>query len=245
MKAHKLLCAGAILALLGAPARAQGQEDGFFAGLKFRGAAQAASREDGLRPIYWGVGVECGYQLGFGRLSGEVGFTYKPGNQYLWNIEDMECVHPSVPLNPNLSKDSRKNMLKGVTLRLAYEMPLDKFSLRGGVELGRLKFRQEYIGTVLANDATYNSPTSGSYRDVYQGVHDKGGLSFSPFVGIAYPFTDNHFIELHLVGLNYKSIDYVHVAGGTAGLNSDTSRDRVVENSRFMPHLEVTFGFRF
>jgi hypothetical protein len=251
MKAHGIFRAGAALALLGAFAGAEEQQNGFYAGLKLRGAFQAASREDSLMPVYLGFGAECGYQLGFGRLSAEVGFMYKAGRQYLDDLTKMEVLNGNslnlVPgpnwsesWKPYVSVDSRKNQLDGITLRLSYEKPFDGFAVRGGLQLGILKFRQEYIG--------YLTGANWAFRESYNGVTDKGNLSVSPFVGISFPILTNHFVELNVVGVNYKSINYVHIAGQQEDWDIPTGPyplDRISESSRFMPHIELTFGFRF
>jgi len=264
MNAHGIFRAGAALALLSAYAGAQEQqsENGFFAGLKLKTAAQAASRQDNLMPTYLGFGFECGYQLDFGRLSAEVGFMYKGGRQYLTDLTKMENASEATTteawgdpwmcdINLNKSVDSRKNQLDGLTLRLAYERPFKSFLVRGGLQLANFKFRQEYIGDVRDED--------GYFRDAYNGVTDKGGLSISPFLGLSLPILTNHFVELNVVGLNYKSVNYVHVAGsvvyysivngvisdGNGPQNSQTKLDRIEESSRFIPHIELVFGFRF
>lgn len=243
MKAHKLFCAGAAMALLGAPAQAQEQTDGFFAGLKLRGAAQLASREDNLMPIYLGFGLECGYQFGFGRLSAELGYMYKPGRQYKHDLKTMDMDDNASALGLQIDMewavDSRKNQLEGLVLRLAYEKPFNRFSLKGGVQVGSLKFRQEYMADITDVD--------GYFEDTYNGVHDKGNMTFSPFAGVSFPFLTHHFVEINLVGLNYKSVDYAHVAGTVVNDwgGGHTSKDYIKESSRFIPHLEVTFGFRF
>jgi len=238
MKAHRLFRAGAALALLGAFASAQEQPDGFFAGLKLRGAFQAASREDHLMPVYLGFGVECGYQLGIGRLSAELGFTYKAGRQYLDDLTKMEVINNQLDID-GWAFDSRKNLVDGITMRLSYEKPFDKFAVRGGVQLGSLKFRQEYIGYLEAID--------GDFCDTYNGVIDKGNLSVSPYIGVSFPFLTHHSVELNIVALNYKAINYVHVAGTVPGGwdLGQTTKDYVQESSRFIPHVELTFGFRF
>jgi hypothetical protein len=242
MKAHRLFRAGAAMALLGAFASAQEQQEGFFAGLKIRSAAQAASREDQLMPVYFGFGIECGHRFGFGNLSLEAGFMYKAGRHYLVDLTTMENVSndPYDPIDLDWAVDSRKNQLEGITLRLAYEKPFERFSIKGGVQLGSLKFRQEYLADVSSLD--------GWFGDQYNGVTDKGNLSFSPFLGVSIPFLSNHFVELNVVGLNYKSINYVHVAGTVldwGSQNAHTSQDRIEESSRLIPHIELTLGFRF
>ncbi|MCL1908622.1 MAG: hypothetical protein FWG12_04555 [Holophagaceae bacterium] len=240
MKAHKLLCAGAAFAMLSA--HAQAQEEGFFGGLKLRGALQLLPKEDNLRQHYLGLGYEVGYNFSFGKMSAELGILYKPGIQEVADLTRMQVSQGANPIDLAWSADSRKNQLDGLTFRVVYEMPMDKFSLRGGLQFGALKFRQEYVADIT--DAREN-PT---YRDNYNGVHDVGGLTISPFVGITFPVMKDNFVEVNLVGLNYKAVDYVHVAG-TGGVstvqNANTTRDYIKETSNLLPHIEVAFGFRF
>jgi len=237
MKAHKLLCAGAALALLGAPAQAQEQTDGFFAGFKFRGGYQVTKMEDHLGPSYMGFGLECGYGFDWGHLSAELGFMYKAGQQYKDDISKMQNLLPEYPIIPDESVDSRKTQLDGITLRLAYAKPFGAFSFKGGLQFGQMKFHQEHIADIR----------SDAFWDTYNGAIDRGNMSISPFVGISYPFADNFFVELNVIGLGYKSFDYVHVAGTVYdGYDAyQTSRDYIVESTRMVPHLEVSLGFRF
>lgn len=236
MKAHKLLRAGATIALLGAVAQAEDQ-NGIFAGFKFRGGYQVTKMEDHLGPSYMGVGLECGYGFDWGRLTAEVGFIYKAGQQYKDDLTKMQNLIPGDPIDLEYSVDSRKNELDGITLRLAYAKSFGDFSLMGGLQIGQLKFYQEHVADI----------SSGSFRETYNGVIDKGNMSISPFVGIHYPFANNYFAEFNVVGLNYKAIDYIHVAGtvpGGSGANL-TSRDFIKESSSMLPHLELALGFRF
>ena len=241
MRVHKLFCAAAVMALLGTPAMTQ--EGPWSVGLNLRGAIQPTSREDNLKPVYMGFGVEVGYKLDWGNLSAEAGFLYKPGDQYLYDISKMnyELWAP----DPSRSVDSRKNKVEGITLRLAYEKPLERFSVKGGLMLGQLKYKQEVVGHVESGWQTVGGEQR-RYIDAYNDVPEKGNLSISPFVGINFPFLDHMKIELNLVALNYKNIDYHHVAGTVwAEGPYQTTKDYMTESSRFIPHLEVTFGFRF
>jgi hypothetical protein len=143
--------------------------------------------------------------------------------------------------------ESRKNQIQGMTMRLAYEMPVEGFSLKGGLQLGGLKFRQEYIGDVSDRTAAANS--TATYRDNYNGVHDLGGMGISPFVGVSIPVLKNNLLEFNLVGLSYKAAHYKHVAGTVREIstvqNSHTDQDYIKESGRILPHIEVAFGFRF
>ncbi|MCL1908411.1 MAG: hypothetical protein FWG12_03465 [Holophagaceae bacterium] len=240
MKVHKLLCAGAAFAMLGAHAQAQ-EEGNFFSGLKLRGGVQMYPIEDKLMQYYGGAAVEVGYHFGFGKLSAELGILYKPGRQYLKDVAQMQNVSNN-PFDMTWSVDSRKNEINGMTFRVAYEKPMDTMTLRGGLQFGALKFRQEFRGDVRGQ----NTSSDAYFRDTYHGVTDLGGLTISPFVGISVPILTSHFVEVNFVGLNYKAADYVHVAGTELG-NTDgqTKRDYIKEDGRLIPHIEVAFGFRF
>ena len=242
MTAHKLICAGAALALLGTPVRAE--DSPLFGALKLRSAVQMVPKEDDLRAYYLGAAYEVGYTFSnFGKLSAELGILYKPGIQEAQNLAFMEVAPGANPIDMSWSVDSHKNQLQGWTLRLAYDKPLTGLSVRGGLQFANLKFRQEYVGDIT--DAR-NNPT---YRDNYNGIHDVGGLSISPFVGVTIPVKVHNFVEVNFMALNYKAVNYVHVAGTELGVstvqNTHTSKDRTEENTRFIPHVEVAFGFRF
>ena len=230
-----LLCLGA---------HAQAEEGNFFGGLKLRGAAQMSPREDKLMPYYMGFAYEVGHNFSFGRMSAELGVLYKPGRNYNMDLRHMQNVAES-PINLGYSVDNRKNMLNGMTLRVAYERPMDWFSLRGGLQFGALKFKQEYLADVGDGTASAN----GTWRDTYNGVFDKGGLSVSPFFGLSVPVMSNNFVEANFVLLNYTAAHYNHVAGTELGVQNPseltTKRDYIKESGRLIPHLEVAFGFRF
>ncbi|MCL1908453.1 MAG: hypothetical protein FWG12_03675 [Holophagaceae bacterium] len=244
MKAHKLLCAGAAFAMLGA--HAQAQEEGFFGGVKMRGAVQMYPREDKLMQYYGGAGYEVGYNFSFGRMSAELGILYKPGRNYMLDLSQMENLHES-PINETHSVDNRRNQLNGMTFRIAYEKPMDGFSFRGGLQLGALKFRQELVADIRSSAGTL--PNNPLWWDTYNIVHDEGGLSISPFFGVSVPVLTNHFVEANLVMLNYTSGHYVHVAGTveaqSPAQNAHTTKDYIKTNGRLIPHIELAFGFRF
>jgi hypothetical protein len=239
MRVHRLFRAGAALALLGAFAGAEEQRNDFYGGLKLRGAFQSASREDRLHTLYLGFGLEGGYRLGSGRLTAELGFLYKAGRQYRDDITQMEN-RSEYPIDYENSVDSRKNQLSGLTLRFGCEKNIAGFLVKGGLQLGSLKFRQEYVGTVGDTSSPRN------FVDSWTGVLDKSSISLSPFLGIVFPITDNQTIEVSLVGLNYKSANYIHVAGTVLdNTGGHTDFDKITGSGRFVPHLEVSFGFNF
>ena len=244
MKAHKLLSASIAFAMLGA--HAQAEDNAFFGGVKMRGGLQVAPREDKLMPYYGGAAYEAGYQFGFGRLSAEFGILYKPGRNYMLDLTQMENVHSS-PIHLGYSVDSRKNLLNGMTFRTVYEKPMDAFSLKGGLQFGFLKFRQEIVAEIRSTAGTL--PNNPLWKDTYNVVQDRGGLSISPFVGISMPVLTNNYVEVNLMFLNYTAVHYYHVAGTaeaqSPAQNAHTTKDYTKEDSRFVPTIEVAFGFRF
>ncbi len=206
------------------------------AGLKVRSGLQLASRKDTLSPQLLGFGLEATVGTSLGRFGAELGFFYKPGTQNLLDPKTIP-VEGGRTLSSSASADSRKNQVEGLTLRLAYERPQAWGALRAGLQVGSLKFRQEYVATV---------GDGSTFEDTYNGVVDKGALSVSPFVGLSFPVLEHHALEVNLLALNYKAAHYVHVAGTVADKNGGhTAKDHVQTPSRFVPHLEVGFTFRF
>ncbi|MDR2697995.1 MAG: hypothetical protein LBB40_05925 [Holophagales bacterium] len=271
MKACKYFCIGATLALLGAFVQVGAQETFFFSGVKVRGGVQLASREDNLSSVFMGFGLEAGCAFRFGRLSGEAGFSYKPGNQYLRDLslmpnpDDWIIIYPGywpdrVPnevidiINSSYwpkekktdlsSVDSRKNQLDGLYFRAAYEKPFQHIGLRVGVQVGGSDFRQEYIADISGWRKLGND--NQIFNDTYNGIHNKNQLSISPFGGISIS-SENYFLEIQLIGVSYTMVDYIHVPGTEPGKHGGghTLFDPPPNKyKRFVPHIEFTLGFR-
>lgn len=208
--------------------------------------------KDNLTRRTIGLGLELGYTTAIGRFAGEVGFQYKPGDQYAYDaLSLMESQWtegwPNEPYAYNAG-DVRRTHLQGATFRATYEYALqNNLIARGGVQLFGARFRQEVVGMVQYILLGYALNTANLTTDAYAGAHTKGGeIAISPFIGFGYRFGAGTF-ELNVIGLSYKAIDYVHVAGTgtTIGSGYNNSKDRIEETSRMVPHVEIAYAFRF
>jgi hypothetical protein len=225
-------------------------QDGNGIDLQFRArTGYGMDSKDNLTHRTIGLGLELGYTLPFGRLAGEVGFQYKPGDQYAYDWSSAPKLD-GIVLQPNLCGDNRQNSLQGLTFRVAYEYGLSGLIVRGGVQIGGAKFRQD----VRANVAYRNPDVYGTANitDAYAGNFTQSDLAPSPFIGIGYRLGQNSAVEINVLGLSYKAIDYVHVAGtgttangGTNNPGYNNSKDYFEENSRMIPHVEIAYVFRF
>ena len=252
-------CSPALLAVvLGMPLVAQ---DNTGLDVQFRARfGYGLEAKDNLTNRVIGMGLELGYTTSVGRFAAELGYQYKPGNQYSYDIY-------SAPMEPGTvlyywatggaGGDRRRTQLQGATLRLTYEYEFsNNYLVRCGIQALGTKFRQEVIGTITYVDPDIvGSLTSANQivTDSYAGPFEKtGGASISPFIGVGYRFGSSTF-ELNLLGLSYTAIDYVHVAGTGRPYNPPTSynpgfnnsKDYFKESNRMVPHLEISYAFRF
>jgi hypothetical protein len=206
--------------------------------------------KDNLTHRTIGLGLELGYTTSIGRFAAEAGFQYKPGDQYAYDWRSAPKLG-DIELQANLSGDNRQTSLQGLTFRAAYEYDFSGgLMIRGGVQVGGAKFRQD----VRANVAYTNPSVYGTANitDAYAGNFTQSELAPSPFIGLGYRLGRNSAFEINMLGLSYKAIDYVHVAGtGTTangGVNNpgyNNSKDYFEENSRMIPHIEIAYVFRF
>ncbi len=230
------------LAVLGASAAMAQSQPGFDVQFKLRTGLELESNQDHLKSRTLGFGLDLGYDPGFGRFSLEVGFQYKPGDEYASNVATFPVVTGMPAPSPAFSGDLRRNSLEGVAVRLSFEQPFQasQWSWRAGVQLGGAKFRQEYLGDI--GDVGW-----ANYEDTYNGTPTKSVLAVSPFVGASYRFDSTSAVEFNLVGVSYTAINYVHVAGQgiDAYGHSITALDYLTQAKRMQPHVEVGYSFRF
>lgn len=240
---HALRAAiGACLLAVGLPAAAQSSSLAY--GLKLRSAVQVASQQDNLKGFYLGFGLEASYLADFGRIGAELGLLYKPGGFRSMDVSAMP-YEGAVPVDPSRSVDMRKTQLDSLTLRLSYECRIAGLGWRGGLQIGAMKFREEYVADVQGTHKN-GSATVVDYRDAYNGVNEKSKMALSPFVGVSLPLSKDQALELQVVALSYTSVTYQHVAGTVAGPQGvHNAKDKVVEANRMVPHLEVTYAITF
>lgn len=207
------------------------------------GYGLSSKQEDNLSHRTFGLGFDFGFQTAAGRFGAELGYQYKPGNQYLLDLGTMP-VAPGARLDRNQSVDSRKNQLGGIALRVSFERRIagSEWSWRLGAQAGGAKYRQEYIGDV----------TDGiRYEDTYNGIATASTVPISPFVGMGYDIDERQSVEMNLLSLGYSSANYVHVAGTAAGSSQNpasgghTAQDFVVIQKRSVPHIEFGYTLRF
>jgi len=207
--------------------------------------------KDNLSHRVIGLGLELGYTTTIGRFAGEVGFQYKPGDQYSYDwrsVTEEQLAGQSPDATIYNGGDRRRTHLQGTTFRVSYEYDLqNNCVVRGGVQLFGTVFRQEVIGSVEYYPKGQTVATANLRRDTYAGpFRQSTSASPSPFVGIGYRFGAST-IEFNVIGLSYTAIDYVHVASldHPAGYGNNNEKDFCVETKRMIPHIEIAYAFRF
>ncbi|MBI1753745.1 MAG: hypothetical protein HY014_11035 [Acidobacteria bacterium] len=236
---HRLTLAVSLFSL-----PAFGAEPPIQLGLVLR-AGYSPAKQDNLNASLLGLGVSGDYALGSSlALRGELAYFYTPGRTYRADLQ-APASGQTAP-DPLRSADVRKNKLEGLVLRFSAIRALSSgWSIQGGLQAGNSRFTQEYVGN------TINS--SRSYQDTYNGVPTKSALSLSPFAGLQYDVDRDGALELNLVGLSYKAIDFRHTPGALL-VSGDPAKpgshlvyagDHLEEQSRMRLAIEFSYRFRF
>jgi hypothetical protein len=229
---------GLAVCILGTSALHAGDQD-LTTAFKLHGNFSSPSSNQGLTSnvigdkiaLGLGCGFELGYKVGDGRITGELGYAFQSGDQFLANTSDMAINGAKVTIDPK-SIESRKNKIEGLLVRIGYEAPLQEdLSWRAGLQFGGNTFKTQVIGN------TYTS--ASTTPDSYWYVGQKTASTPSPFAGLSWKIDSNSSVEVNAVFLSYTSIDYKHVA------NTNNSTDTQVTTNRFLPQLEVAYVFRF
>lgn len=209
---------------------------------KLRAQISHPSKDDGMTNGIFGHSLELGpafglaasYPLGPGRISAELGYAVQTGDEYLADLSGMQRLQGTT-IDPATSLESRKNKLDGMTLRIGYEAPwTGAWSWRAGLQFGGNKFTHQVIGNINGTNG------DGAYADSYYFTGTKSSMTPSPYGGVTLNINDSSALELGVLLLSYKALDYQHVAG-TAPLELYTLDSK----SRLIPNLEVAYSFRF
>ncbi len=228
--------------------------------VKIRTAFGGGNR-DNLRGNALGFGFNLTGSTAWGELSGELGYNYKTGDQYIGALQP--AMAGMAPVDPRNSVERKANDLKGFALRvaLARPLPFQGFSWQVGLMIGGAKFRQEMLGDTRS---TPWGPTaanlSTTWRDTYNATPESGGFTTSPLVGVKWRVNPSSSLELNLLILNYKAVDYIHQNGSgtyTMGQNAQGANiglisthngfpaDSLAKNTRWWPHLELGWTWHF
>jgi hypothetical protein len=220
----------------------------------------APSPKDNLRSNALSYGINFVMPLEIGDLGLELGYHYKTGDLYAGAFQPVAAGKEA--LDTTQSVERKRNDLKGIYGRLSLRrlIPDSDFSYQGGLMIGGTQFRQEFVGDVRSQN--WVAGNANAWRDVFTGTPTKGGLTVSPFAGISWRANKASSLELNLLFLNYKAIDYIHTPGGAAtydmnlvdvtgqpvgplARHNDFPSDRLATHTRFVPHVEVGWTFHF
>lgn len=228
--------------------------------LKIRTGIGGGSKDD-LRGQTLGFGFCLTKAFPWGEASAELGYNYKTGDRYFGTIQP--AASGMAPVDGRNSAEFKANDLQGFAVRLAvaWPLPFQDWSWHAGLMLGGAKFRQEATGDLRS---TPWGPTaanlSTTWRDTYTTTPESGGLPTSPLVGATWRVNRNSSLEINLLVLNYRAVDYVHRPGSgtyTMAQNAQGANigmlaphnafpaDSVAKTTRWWPHLELGWTWRF
>jgi hypothetical protein len=216
------------------------QESAFAASFKMRAGAGLSTTDDNLSRKLMGLGFDFTYGTPASRWGLELGYQYKPGNQYLQDPATMATANGAV-VDPGVSVDSRKNQMGGLMLRGSWEHQLGAgpWALHGGLQFGGTKWRQEYIGDV-------SNGLKNGYEDTYNGIASHDDHALSPYAGATWLIDPSQALEMNLLVLNYTSANYVHTAGTMpSSVGGNVAWDVVATRKHTVPTLEFVYVLRF
>jgi len=218
------------------------EDPGLSCSLKLRGLLSSTSSDQGLSnniignnlELGAGFGLELGYAVGTGRITGELGYSVQSGDAFMGSTAGMRTYGTGVVINAATSMESRKNKIEGLNLRLGYEAPFSSsLAWRAGLQFGGNKFTHQVLGNVNGTSS------AGAFSDSYFYSGSKSTSAPSPFTGMTYHFDESSSLEFGVLLLQYSSISYQHVA------NSKNQFDSVPSKDRLVPNLEVAYVFHF
>ncbi|MCL1907959.1 MAG: hypothetical protein FWG12_01170 [Holophagaceae bacterium] len=233
MKAHKLLCAGAAFAMLGAYAQAQ---EGYSYAFKFKAGLTAGDiQTTHFDNKLFGFGVEVRKDM-FGpdkALTAELAWEFVPGRHY--NVmkplqgEDLDIFR---------NFDARKEYGQGFSCKAAYNAPLSipnfpylgDLEWFGGISLDMYSVRSEIEFTIFHPSAPGDWPAGTADTAKYQGdSFVEQGMTLVPgvFAGLRFQLGRGTFGEVSLRNFGMRHHEYtpgIYFGSATGKMESGTSR---------------------
>jgi hypothetical protein len=254
IKAMNVLRWGLVACLCGSLTPLRSQDTGFSKEFKFR-LGYTPSPKDHLRGPYTGFGLNLGYGIGVGKLGLELGYIYKTGDNYITQPDASALTATQLPMNPEKSVEDKRNQFAGFTVRTSFSRSLaENWRWQAGLQFGGT-FKHQYVGDTQSAPWDAGAGTAG-WRDFYLGVPEKRGLNPTLYGGVIWRVDKDSSLELNLVLLNYKAIEYHHYAGTASAYSSGASGpysssgvtfplDSLETKSRLVPHVEIAYVFHF
>lgn len=254
IKAMNVLRWGLMACLCGSLTPLRSQDTGFSKEFKFR-LGYTPSPKDHLRGPYTGFGLNLGYGIGVGKLGLELGYIYKTGDNYIIQPDASALTATQLPMNPAKSVEDKRNQFAGFTVRTSFSRGLaENWRWQTGLQFGGT-FKHQYVGDTQSSPWDAGTGVAG-WRDFYIGVPTQGGLNPTPYGGVIWRVDKDSSLELNLVLLNYKAIEYHHYAGTASAYTSSASGpysspgatfplDSLETKSRLVPHIEIAYVFHF
>lgn len=252
--ANSLVRWGVVACLCGALSPLQSQETGFSKEIKFR-LGYTPSPKDHLRGPYSGFGLNLGYGIGVGRVGLELGYFYKTGDTYITQPDASRLPAGLLPMEPAKSVEDKRNELSGLSVRASFSRTFAAdWRWQAGLQMGT-KFKHQYVGD--AESSPWDTASgNAAWRDFYLGVPEQGGLNPSPFGGVIWKVDKDSSLEINLMLLTYKSIEYHHYVGTGSSYDTDAPGrrssagatfplDSLEKHSRIIPHIEIAYVFHF
>lgn len=214
----------ALVAGTAATLHAQAAAGAFSGGVKIRaGICFGDVQKDMQANKVTGMGLEFGYGLsGSSSIFGELAYLNFASTDY-WNPLPAGATYAT-------SVDLRKNRLEGFLIRGGYRAAFGPkgLSWQAGVDVDRLKSRQEVSGQIVVGSTTEGLAVTPESTKINIGL----------FGGLHYDLGDAATIEANLVSIGYGRVNWVpRSTSGTAAAAETTTRRGFV--------FEVAVGFKF
>jgi len=242
MKARTKLARCCLVACAFGALALHAQDSAISTAFKIRGLFSKPGTDQGLTnnvigrnlELGLGFGLEVGLQVGPGKITAEAGYDFLTGDQYLADTSGMAKVDGTTTIDPTKSVESRKNKVEGMLVRFGYEAPVnDALTWRAGIQIGGNIYTHQVIGNIVGTDG------AAKYADTYWYNGTKSNYMPSPYGALNFKIDDTSSIEVGLLLLQYKALNYQHVA------NTSNASDTIVQSNKILPNIEVAYVFHF